>query len=62
MVCDVFYAMCSVRFVTEIRVYGVQSVWDRGIFTGGSSGSVQVPGKNPVPIRLRLAGDLSEHQ
>ena len=46
------YASAAEGFVVSpyIRRDRVQPVWDRGIFTGGSNGSVQVPGRNPVPI------------
>ena len=42
--------------------YGVQPVWDIGRCTGGSNGSLQVPGKNPGSIQKRLAVDFSWHQ
>ena len=47
---------------TYIRGGLFHPVWEIGRFTGGNSVSVQIPGKNPVPIWRQLDGDSPEHQ
>ena len=47
---------------TYIRGGVFHPVWEIGRFTGGNSVSVQIPGKNPVPIWRQLDGDSPEHQ